>query len=302
MGILPVNEATAWRINMSIVVVLFLSGMLHPDPTLWYKCYFECFFGATAFLLGTAVVFQGVARLGTLIQSSPSAQPTRSLDEIKDTLRGFSSVVSGLLAWPMARAAVGLPTAMRPSLSDCVPTWPEQSYYTMLALYWAKAILGILAADVYNYWKHRLFHTQALWNFHRSHHSHHNPSALAGYAISPAFGLATFWPLVLFGMPELGLYGPIHGPILLFYLLLNHYLHCGYVLEPLEKVTTATIHTYYLLIFQILAPLYIMSSRWHNVHHEKGRMGFDYKVFTYRFAPIINEKIIFTRTKHSAKC
>lgn len=71
------------------------------------------------------------------------------------------------------------------------------------------------------------------------------------------FGFATFLPIYLFTLPELGLYVPLHGPLLIFYFLLNHYLHCGYVIPAIEK---------------ILHPCYIMTSQWHNVHHEKGRM------------------------------
>jgi hypothetical protein len=59
-----------------------------------------------------------------------------------------------------------------------------------------------------------------------------------------------------------GLYAPIHAPFLGFYILLNHYLHCGYYIESVEH---------------FLHKFYIMSSAWHNVHHEKGRVGFDYK-------------------------
>jgi len=39
-----------------------------------------------------------------------------------------------------------------------------------------------------------------------------------------------------FAVPELGLYMPVHWPLLVFYLLLNHYLHCGYVIAPMERV------------------------------------------------------------------
>jgi sterol desaturase/sphingolipid hydroxylase (fatty acid hydroxylase superfamily) len=69
-------------------------------------------------------------------------------------------------------------------------------------------------------------------------------------------GFSTFLPIYLFSFPAVGLYMPIHWPVLLFYFLLNHYLHCGYVLPLLEW---------------ILSPLMIMTSEWHNVHHEKGR-------------------------------
>merc|ERR1712146_640596 len=95
-------------------------------------------------------------------------------------------------------------------------------------MYIIKMVAGLLVADAYNYWKHRAFHHKALWAFHKVHHFLHNPSALAGYAISPMYGFATFLPVYLFVLPELGLYLPVQWPALLFYFLLNHYLHCGY--------------------------------------------------------------------------
>ena len=53
-----------------------------------------------------------------------------------------------------------------------------------------------------------------------------------------------------------GRYPAIHWPVLVFYFFLNHYLHCGFVVPAIEAV---------------LAPCYIMTSKWHNVHHEKGQ-------------------------------
>lgn len=81
------------------------------------------------------------------------------------------------------------------------------------------------------------------------------------------YAFATFFPVYFFAYPELGLYVPIHWyslwftgmsgvfnllyrPLLVFYLFLNFYLHCGYVIRPIEAV---------------LSPLYVMSSEWHNV-------------------------------------
>ena len=100
-------------------------------------------------------------------------------------------------------------------------------------------LAGAILADAYNYWKHRLFHTSLLWPWHKYHHSHRNPSALAGYAISPVFGLATFWPIALGAVPEVNYYTPMYLGFVGFYLLLNHYLHCGYVILWLEAAAGA---------------------------------------------------------------
>lgn len=80
------------------------------------------------------------------------------------------------------------------------------------------------------------------------------------------YGLATFWPLIIFATPSLPMYGPVNVGVVVFYLLLNHYLHCGYVIPALEAV---------------LAPCYVMTSAWHNTHHNRGRRGFFAKDQTF---------------------
>lgn len=255
-----VSFETATLINYGIVLGLASGGFFHETPRVWYECATKAFIFITFGCFFTQLAFQVVAsRVGRLIQTSDKAQPEHVLSEVRDTVLGTGIVVGCLAAWPMARYRNGHPIALRDSLEEC-------GVYNSVPLYLLKAVVGLLFADFYNYWKHRAFHHKLLWPFHKIHHAHHNPSALAGYAVSPAYGLATFFPVVLFSYPELGLYLPVHWPLLLFYLLLNHYLHCGYVIEPLERV---------------LAPFGVMTSAWHNVHHEKGRVGFNYKAQTF---------------------
>jgi len=259
-----INYEQARMVEYALLVILTASGLLHPIPSLYYKCFGACLVILYGGSLATAVLFQAFAKMvGKLIQTSANAQPTHYMDEIKDTFLGFGVVVASIAAWPVAQSQMGIPTAMRSSLNECVPFGD-----TPLAplMYMIKAVAGLLIADAYNYWKHRFFHGKVLWAFHKVHHSHHNPSAMAGYAVSPVFGFATFFPIYLFCFPALGLYLPLHWPILVFYGFLNHYLHCGYTIECVERV---------------LSPLCIMTSRWHNVHHEKGRMGFNYRDQTF---------------------
>lgn len=59
-------------------------------------------------------------------------------------------------------------------------------------------------------------------------------------------------------MPELPLFFPIYGTLVVFYLVLNHYLHCGFIISSLEH---------------LLAKCYFMTSAWHNTHHNRGRRG-----------------------------
>lgn len=255
-----VSFEAAKKINILLCVCLCSIGLFSDTPYLWYQNWVKAYIVWVGGSLGTAGIFQLFARQwGTLIQDSPTAQKESIVDEITETLYGFGVVCASLTATPMTQASLGHPIAFRDSLHDCVP-------FGSVVLYVLKACVGMVVADGYNYWKHRFFHHKLLWSFHKTHHSHHNPTALAGFAISPMYALATFCPLALFSFPVLGLYLPLHWPILTFYMLLNHYLHCGYTFHCVERVFSS---------------LYIMSSGWHNVHHEKGRMGYHYKPQTF---------------------
>lgn len=76
--------------------------------------------------------------------------------------------------------------------------------------FWMLGAIGILAVDLANYAKHRLFHAvPLLWRFHRIHHSdldmdcgtairHHPGEVLAGFG----FDLAVIWAL---GIPPLAI-------------------------------------------------------------------------------------------------
>jgi lathosterol oxidase len=216
-GMPVASPQLALRGNVAVVVCLVGSGMLSSEPTVWYACFVRAVFYLLVGSLSTAAIFQMVARrYGKLIQASESAQPERIWDEIKHTVIGFGLVVGALIAWPMSRAAEGHETALRADLADCgVTLFVGQPHALSVALYLVKALVGLLVADAYNYWKHRLFHSKALWAFHKTHHSHHNPSAIGGFAVEPMFSFVTFWPILLFCFPQLGLYLPLHWPILL---------------------------------------------------------------------------------------
>jgi sterol desaturase/sphingolipid hydroxylase (fatty acid hydroxylase superfamily) len=107
--------------------------------------------------------------------------------------------VACFIAWPWSRAVLGYETALRPTLAECVPggLFPGDR----ALLYIVKAVVGMAFADAYNYWKHRFFHGRFLWSFHKIHHAHKNPSALGGYALSVAYGITTFFPIVFFTFP-----------------------------------------------------------------------------------------------------
>lgn len=274
MGLLdflqPVSFETAQKINVCVAVGLCSIGLFSETPLLWYQNFVKAYCLWVGGSLGTAGIFQLIARqVGTVIQTGPNARKESVVGEIKETLYGFGLTTAALSATPMTLVDMGHTIAFRATLTECLPGVPvslSSIYPIAVVLYLAKAFIGMVVADCFNYWKHRCFHHRLLWSFHKTHHSHHNPTAFAGFSISPIYALATFGPLALFSYPQLALYLPLHWPILAFYMILNHYLHCGYTIHSIEKV---------------FRPLYIMTSGWHNAHHEKGRMGWDYKPQTF---------------------
>lgn len=251
-----------------ILVFLCSSGLMHTDPVVFYKTWLWVFAGSMITHYVAAIIFQKIfSVLGRRIQTSKNSKKELYFKQFTDTFFGFGLVVASIISWPMANSELGFPTGVLTNLDDCLPSflssWP---YYAKVFVYLCKALFAMLLADAYNYWKHRLFHTKYLWPFHKTHHAHHNPSTLSSYAVSAAYGFFTFCPIYAFIWPFIGVYMPLHLPFMAFYFFLNHYLHCGYVIDVLETV---------------MSPFYIISSGWHNVHHEKGRPGSDYKEQTF---------------------
>eukprot|EP01062_Namystynia_karyoxenos_P029067 TRINITY_DN21911_c0_g1_i2.p1 TRINITY_DN21911_c0_g1~~TRINITY_DN21911_c0_g1_i2.p1 ORF type:complete len:358 (+),score=141.52 TRINITY_DN21911_c0_g1_i2:86-1075(+) len=255
-------------VNALIIAAVWAAGLAHADPELWLRTAGWCCLALAVVQFATALPFQFVAsRCGRLIQTSPTAQPEYVWEELKQTVVGYVLVVGPIIAWPATNARMGRPTALSWDLDYCVSdvlpaALPAAGlpWAAKVAVYLAAKLLpAVLIADAYNYWKHRLFHTKLLWPFHKYHHSHRNPSALAGYAVSPAFGFATFAPVYAYGVPGLGMWAPATYGFLLFYLFVNHYIHCGFVIDPVER---------------LFAPCWVMTSAWHNTHHNRGRVGF----------------------------
>ena len=103
----------------------------------------------------------GAAGLAYKIQTSPNAQKTQYLKEIRDTVLGFGWVVGAMVAWPLANHRLGYTTAVRDNLEDCFPfaipssiAEPGTPTYTNLlyGMYFIKMFIGFMIADAVNYW------------------------------------------------------------------------------------------------------------------------------------------------------
>ena len=70
-------------------------------------------------------------------------------------------VIACMATWPVTQHRLGQWTSLR---------WTLAETGNGVAGYIAKAIVGILLADLWNYWKHRLLHWRLFYAFHKVSH------------------------------------------------------------------------------------------------------------------------------------
>jgi lathosterol oxidase len=145
-----------------------------------------------------------------------------------------------------------------------------------------QTIGGVFVLDAWLYAKHRLLHTRPLFPFHRGHHVYRDPTALAGFAVGPMEAVMTFWPLLLVAIPQAKHYAPFYFSLVVGFISLNYYLHCGIRIEPLER---------------LLAPLLLNTSAFHNIHHSHADIHFGEALTLWD--RICRTRISDGRTQHS---
>lgn len=244
--------ATALWVRMTdgaVPFVLAAPGLFLPDhQALFYVALAVGFVGiATAVIGGAALVTFFCERQGVRIQG-PRRQPAPFLHEAADTaLAAF--IAACFLAWPLWRSWTGRPIGL---------TWSLQQAGG-LPLVLGQNLIAVYVLDAWLYWKHRLLHTRLLFPFHRGHHVYRDPSALAGFAVGPVESVLTFWPLCLVAVPQATHFAPIYLSLVVGFIALNYYLHCGVRVELIER---------------LLAPIAINTSAFHNIHHSHANANF----------------------------
>jgi sterol desaturase/sphingolipid hydroxylase (fatty acid hydroxylase superfamily) len=236
-------------VEVAVLVALPAAGLLCPQ-------------GPAAFFLSVAVGFVGIAgpvllvawlltwvgeRSGHRLQG-PRKSPAKSLAGARDT--AVSAYISAcLLAWPLARMYAGEPTGLKWSLDAAGGAG-------VVAL---ETIGALLVLDAWLYWKHRILHTRLLFPFHRAHHGYRDPNGFTSFAVGPVEGLLTFWPVVILAWPRAPHWAPLYFTLVVGFVLLNLYLHCGLSSRILET---------------ILGPLLVNTSAYHNRHHANAEVNF----------------------------
>jgi lathosterol oxidase len=237
-------------IDGALPVLLTLAGLLHPESRrAWYESLAASFVAVAAPVLGGAALVHLLSlHFGRRIQG-PRARPALIAQEAFETTRGMY-VVACLMAWPVTRWRLGHPLGL---------VWTLDASTGGAARVIAQTLAGLIVLDAWLYWKHRLLHTRLLFGFHKAHHAFRDPTAFAGFAVAPVEALLTFWPLLLVALPEATHWGPLYFPLIIGFVTLNFYLHCGVTLRWVEAT---------------LPRIFLNTSAFHNVHHARANTHF----------------------------
>jgi lathosterol oxidase len=237
-------------IDAALPFVLAAAGLLHPeDPGLYFACLGVAFAALAGLVLGGAGIATLLAERAEARIQGPRRRPAPIAREAFETTRAIF-VAACLAAWPMTQWRLGQETGMVLSLDAAG---------IGLGRVLAQTVLGILVLDGWLYLKHRLLHTRALFGFHKQHHAFRDPTPFAGFAVGPFEALATFWPIVLLCIPAATHWAPLYFALVLGFVALNFYLHCGVTLRWAEAILPRALFN---------------SSAFHNVHHSHAAVNF----------------------------
>lgn len=225
-----------------VVVLVVLSGILHPNPKIFYFTALKMFFVIVIPLhLFAFLSFKYSEKFGKRIQGERKNTKLIAQEIFGSSRAAF--IVAFLAAWPIGLSLAGFETGMVWSMANMGFSW----WVVTLQMFF-----GIVAIDAWTYWKHRLLHTKAMYGFHMHHHSFKDPTPFAGFAVGPLETVLTFWPLLIICFPEAKHYAPFYYTAIISFVFLNLYLHSGVTFSFLEKV---------------LPKINLNSSAWHNIHH-----------------------------------
>ncbi|MDI1476469.1 sterol desaturase family protein [Polyangium sp. y55x31] len=249
----PALHARRWTIHeiidAAVLVALTAAGLLHGSPGTWFSSLGVSFAVLVVPVLsGAAIVTWLSRRLGARIQG-PRIKPAPMAREAFETARAMY-VAACLMAWPLTAWRLGHPTGL---------VWDLDAHGVSLARVLVQTFLGVMVIDAWLYWKHRLLHTRLLFGFHKSHHVFRDPTAFAGFAVAPVEALLTFWPILFLCMPEAVHWAPLYFALVVGFVNLNFYLHCGVTLSWVEKT---------------LPRIFLNTSAFHNVHHARANTHF----------------------------
>lgn len=236
-------------IDALVLCAVTLAGLFSPvGPLAFYEALAVGFAGiATVVLVGAGLVTLVAERRSDRLQGVRRA-PALVARGVRDTSIA-AWVAACLLAWPLSRLMNGLPTGL---------TWSLEAAGGPLRAV-LQTLIALVVLDAWLYWKHRLLHTRWLFPFHRGHHGYRDPTAFAGFAVGPVESVLTFWPVVIWAHPLAVHWAPLYFGLVIAFVALNFYLHCGVSSRVLEAT---------------LPRVLLNTSRFHNRHHANAEVNF----------------------------
>jgi lathosterol oxidase len=237
-------------IDAVVPVLLTAAGFLHPEsPGTWFSSLaFSFAVLALPVLAGAGLVTLLSRHFGQRIQG-PRLKPAPIAREAFETARAMY-VAACLMAWPLTQWRLGHSTGL---------VWSLDERGVSVAQVVLQSFLGVMVIDAWLYWKHRLLHTRALFGFHKAHHAFRDPTAFASFAVAPVEALLTFWPILFLCLPQAVHWAPLYFALVVGFVNLNFYLHCGVTLSWVEKT---------------LPRIFLNTSAFHNVHHARANTHF----------------------------
>lgn len=237
-------------IDRAVLVGVVAAGLLfHRAPLVFLTSFALAFVALAGGVLGLAFLVTTWAERREERIQGPRRKPPMIRAEAWVTTQAMW-VMAGLAAWPIAATWLGDATGFTWTLERTGWSVPEAIMVNLG---------GVVAVDAWTYWKHRALHTKWLFGFHRDHHTFRDPSAFASFAVGPLEALWTFCPVLLVMHPQALHWGPAYVTLVLGFVSLNMYLHCGVTVGWLEA---------------LVPRLGLNTSAFHNVHHSHVRVHF----------------------------
>jgi lathosterol oxidase len=203
--------ADAIHVVLPLALVAIGAAASADGAAAWLTAFaelFVCIAGGIVGLMAAVDAFGYVASSAGIccrrLQAHKTA-PRQRLAEAAESLRAIW-MFSALAAWTRVALVAGRPTALVFTLAEAQPEAPDN-----LALYLFKLLLVTLLVDGYMYFKHRILHSRPLFAFHRGHHTFHDPSPFASFAVAPVEAFATFWPVVFLTLPAAPVWAHAYG-------------------------------------------------------------------------------------------
>jgi sterol desaturase/sphingolipid hydroxylase (fatty acid hydroxylase superfamily) len=228
-------------------VILTFPGFFHPEsPKVYFESLFFTFlFLETWFIGGGAIIWFIAQFLGDKLQQYKKFNPLVEKEIFGTTITAYT--ISAIAAWPVAQRRLG---------HEIVFSWNLNQSFSMTLIQFSLLLVG---SDAFTYWKHWFLHRPFMFPFHKFHHAFHDPSSFSSFSFHPVDAFFTFSPIYLAMINQIQLSAQMYVFYIVFFVMLNLYMHCGYSVRVLDLV---------------LSKALISSSVSHNAHHEKSHCNF----------------------------